>query len=151
MSSIASGRLLCRAVVFILVATWACGHGYGEEAAGARGGPELAVGQEWSVKSSFPIKVIIGRIEPWRDKVAVHVSVIDIPPSVHVGNLTIGEIAHMPFERVALMRSLDKLLATGVPRSRDFDAGYTEWKERNGGIYAVSLAVAVGVGRDMQW
>ena len=145
MSSIASQRFLRKVVVLILFVSWAGNHVCGETAAVVSGGTELAVGQEWSIKGSFPApaKVIIGRIEPWRDKVAVHISVIDIPATVHVGEVRISEIAHMPFERSALVRSLDKLLATGLQPSRDFDAGYKEWKERDGGIYLVSLAVVL--------
>jgi hypothetical protein len=109
----------------------------------------FAVGQEWSIKSSIPstAKVIIGRIEPWRDRVAVHVSIIDIPLSQETGALRISEIAHIPFEESALAASVDKLLATGAPPARDFDSGYKQWKEHNGGIFTVSIAEAMASGR----
>lgn len=106
---------------------------------------DTAVRQAWSIKGSFPTsaKVIIGRIEPWRDGIAVHVSVVDISPPIQVGEVKISEIAHMPFEKSALVHSLDRLLATGLQPSGDFEAGYKEWKERNGGIYSVSLAAVL--------
>ncbi len=45
--------------------------------------PNFAEGQEWSIKSAphSTIKAIIGRIEPWKNKIAVHVSIVDIPIS----------------------------------------------------------------------
>lgn len=104
----------------------------------------FAAGQEWSVKAppESPAKIIIGRVEPWRDRVAVHVSIVDIPASQETGALHVREIAHIPFEESALAASVDKLLATGVSPSRDFDTGYRQWKEHNGGIFTVPLAEA---------
>jgi hypothetical protein len=74
-----------------------------------------------SIKSPVPTtaKVVIGRIEAWKDKVAVHVSVIDIPSppetSLHRGLISID---HVPFDKSALMASVDQLLATGVSVQR---------------------------------
>lgn len=112
-------------------------------------GAGFDVGQEWSIKSSTgsTAKVIIGRIEPWRDKIAVHVSIVDIPVSQGMGGMPIGEIAHIPFEESALVASVDKLIATGVPPARDFDGGYKQWKENNGGIFTVPFAEAMALGR----
>lgn len=109
----------------------------------------FAVGQEWSIKSSTQstAKVIIGRIEPWRDKTAVHVSIVDIPVSQETDALRISEIAHMPIEESALVASVDKLITTGVPPARDFDSGYKQWKEHNGGIFTVPIAEAMASGR----
>ncbi len=79
--------------------------------------PGFAVGQEWLIKSipRGTAKVIIGRIEPWRDKVAVHVSIVDLPVRQEAGTFRITQIAHAPFEKSALTASVDKLIATGVP------------------------------------
>ena len=117
-------------------------------AGGSTPGSSLAVGQEWSIKTAAAstAKVIIGRIEPWRDKTAVHVSIVDITDSETAEGMGIHEIAHIPFEKSALESSLDKLVATGVPPARDFDSGYQQWKEHNGGIYTVSIAQALGLG-----
>lgn len=40
----------------------------------------FAVGQMWSLKSSDKTSpnIVIGRIEPWNDKVVVHISVINV-------------------------------------------------------------------------
>ncbi len=116
---------------------------------GSTAGAGFVVGQEWSIKSSSGsiAKVIIGRIEPWRDKIAVHVSIVDIPVSQETGGIPIREIAHIPFEESALVASVDKLIATGVPPARDFDGGYKQWKENNGGIFTVPFAEAMALGR----
>jgi hypothetical protein len=65
--------------------------------------PDFAVGQEWLIKSVPPgtAKVIIGRIEPWRNKVVVHVSIVDLPVSQEAGAIRISQIAHAPFEKSA--------------------------------------------------
>ncbi len=109
----------------------------------------FAEGQEWSVKSltQSTTKVIIGRIEPWRDKIAVHISIVDIPVSQETGAFHISKIVHIPFEESALAASVDKLIATGVPPARDFDSGYKQWKEHNGGIFTVPIAEGNGMGR----
>lgn len=113
----------------------------------AQESPDFAVGQEWLIKSIHPgtAKVIIGRIEPWRDKVAVHVSIVDLP-APQEGALRISQIAHAPFEKSALAASVDKLIATGVPPAENFDSGYQQWKENKGGIYTVPIAQALGLG-----
>src|SRR5882724_7463333 len=43
--------------------------------------PEFALGQEWSIKSASPTtaKAVIDRLEPWHEKVVVHVSIVDLP------------------------------------------------------------------------
>jgi hypothetical protein len=100
--------------------------------------PDLAVGQEWSVKGATA-KVIIGRIEPWGGgEIAVSVSIVDIP-SDH-GPITFG---HSPFDKSALVGSLDHLLATGVAPDPNFEPGYQQWKSAKGGIFTISVAQAV--------
>lgn len=122
--------------------------GFNDPSSSAQELPDFAVGQEWLVKSIPPgtAKVIIGRIEPWRDKVAVHVSIVDIPVSQEPGAFRITQIAHAPFEKAALAASVDKLIATGVRPAQNFDSGYAQWKEHNGGIYTVSIAQVLGMG-----
>lgn len=108
---------------------------------------ELAVGQEWSIKGvpESTAKVIIGRIEPWNNKIAIHVSIVDIPPPRQSSALHISQVAHAPFEKSVLMASLDRLLAIGVAPSQDFEAGYKQWKDHHGGIYTISVAQALGL------
>ena len=110
--------------------------------------PEFAPGQMWSIKSTTPTttKVIIGRVEEWSGKIAIHVSVIDapIPPGVPgAGGIT--NVGHMPFDQSALVASVDQLLATGVSPAPNFEAGYAQWKSAKGGIYTISVTEAVGL------
>jgi hypothetical protein len=108
--------------------------------------PKFSVGQEWSIKSSPPTtaKVVIDRIEPWRDKIAIHVSIIDIPSSGY-DRIRVTRIDHIPFERSALAASVDELLATGVVPPLNFEAGYNQWKEANGGIFTIPVAQAIHI------
>jgi hypothetical protein len=113
--------------------------------------PDFAPGQEWSIKSSPPTqaKVVVNRVERWRDKIAVHVSIIDIAQSaVASGPIAIIRIDHIPFEISALARSVDKLLATGVPAPPNFEAGYKMWKEDKGGIYTITVTEATHIGNE---
>jgi hypothetical protein len=116
--------------------------------------PEFAAGQMWTIKSTPPTsaKVIIGRIEPWFDKVAVHVSIVDVPlppEAVRAGLRADGRgmtrIGHMPFDPSALAASLDRLLATGVPPGPSFQDGYEEWKSANGGIFTIGVSEAIDI------
>ena len=110
--------------------------------------PDFAPGQEWSIKSTSPTtaKVIIGRIEPWNGKVAVQVSVIDVPVpegAPGAGGTTI--IGHMPFEKTTLAASVDKLIGTDVLPPATFESGYEQWKSAGGGIYTIGVAEAVAL------
>lgn len=110
--------------------------------------PNFAVGQEWSIRS-FPqstIKVVIGRIEPCRDRIVVHVAVIDIQiPSAGTARTKLTEIAHAPFEQSALAGSVGDLVATAVTPPPDFETGYKQWIEQQGGIFTVSVSRVVAL------
>src|SRR5690349_6023482 len=78
--------------------------------------PEFAPGQVWSIKAASPTttKVVIGRVEPWNGRVAISISLIDVPmPAGALGPGGLTTIHHMPFEQSALSASVDRLLATG--------------------------------------
>jgi len=103
--------------------------------------PDLAVGQDWSIKGAATARVIIGRIEPWPGgRTAVSVSIVDIPTD-H-GPTT---FAHAPFEKAAIVASLDRLLATNVPLPSAFEQGYQTWKSANGGIFTISVSQAIAM------
>jgi hypothetical protein len=98
---------------------------------------DFAPGQMWSIKSASPTlaRVIIGRIELWDDKVAVHVSVVDVPiPSGAPGADGVISIDHMPFDESALAASVNQLLAIGVRSAPGFENGYGQWKS---GLFTV--------------
>jgi hypothetical protein len=108
--------------------------------------PDFAPGQEWSIKSAAPTtaKVVIARVEPWRETVAVHISIVDVPVpqgATGVGGTTV--ITHMPFDRSALAASVDRLLATGVAPPSGFEGGYKHWQDAKGGIFTVSVEKAI--------
>jgi hypothetical protein len=112
----------------------------------AQTGPAFAAGQIWSIKSTSPTtaKVVIDRIEPWREKVAVHVSLIDVPipqGAPRAGGTTV--ISHMPFEESALAASVDRLLGTGASPPSSFESGYKDWQNAAGGIFTISVEKAM--------
>ena len=104
--------------------------------------PALAPGQAWSIKSEIPTstKVVIGRIEPLQHHVVVHVSIIDIP---NMDKLT--AIDHMPFDQPSLATSLDQLLGTGAAPAPNFETGYKQWRDANGGFFTISVSEAIKV------
>jgi len=78
--------------------------------------PVFEAGQEWSIESGSGAKIVIGRVEDWRNEKAIHVSIVDIqvPPGLpRAGTMT--QIAHAPFAYTALQGSVSKLLRTNVP------------------------------------
>jgi hypothetical protein len=102
--------------------------------------------QVWSVKSDppTPTKVIIGRVEPWHDKIVVHVSLVDIPvPEDMQLPIELMSLGHAPFDAEALAGSVDQLLADDATIDPSFDEGYEMWKEANGGVYTLSITQAV--------
>ena len=109
--------------------------------------PELVVGQMWSIKSAShtTAKIIIGRIEPWNGKVAVHVSIVDIPiPRGMHGAGGVTRIDHVPFEKAALAASVDKLLENDMSTAPDFESGYQQWhSDKRAGIYTISVSQAI--------
>ncbi|CAN7753678.1 hypothetical protein LJR220_002438 [Bradyrhizobium sp. LjRoot220] len=112
-------------------------------------GPDFALGQIWSIKSPAPTtaQVIIGRIETWNDKVAVHVSVINIPaPSDAPPNRELIGINHVPFEKSALIASVDQLLGTRASPTPEFEQGYDSWrKDMRAGIFEIGVSQAIAL------
>ncbi|MBI3504966.1 MAG: hypothetical protein HY059_09010 [Proteobacteria bacterium] len=106
--------------------------------------PEFAPGQLWSLKAASPIKVIVGKVEPWRDTVAVHVAVIDvpIPPGLpDAGGVT--AIDHLPFDLAALAASVDRLLSSDTDLPSHFAVGYGLWRLAQADIYTIDVMQAV--------
>ncbi len=108
----------------------------------------FVAGQEWSIKSASPTtaKVIIGRVEPWRDKVSVSVSIVDIPiPQGDPGAGGVTQIAHIPFDKTALAASVDQKLSDHVSPAPQFENGYEQWKSAKGGIFTIRVEKAIEV------
>lgn len=108
--------------------------------------PILRPHQVWSIKSVEPTttKVVIGRIEEWNDKHAVHVSLLSVPAPPGLvtpdGTMTVG---HMPFEMSAIVGSVDQLLESDIAPAAEFEEGYNVWKSEKGGIYTIGVVQAV--------
>jgi hypothetical protein len=85
----------------------------------------------WSITSAVPttVKIVIGRVEAWNGKLAVHVSVIDIPvPPGAPGDNGLINIDPVPFDESALAASVDQLLAVEVSPTSGFERGYEHWR-----------------------
>jgi hypothetical protein len=103
-------------------------------------------GQVWSIKAASPsLKVVIARVEPFGDKVAVHLSIVGalVPEGVQGAGNPI-RINHMPFEEAALAASVDRLLATGQPVEASVDEGIAVWRKDQGGIWTLGVVEALG-------
>jgi hypothetical protein len=101
--------------------------------------PEFLVGQKWTVKDSG-MTIVIGRIEPFPGgKTAISVSVFDVPCPPGAGCVT-TVVAHAPFDSATLATSVDKLIAKDATPAQNFDEGYANWKQANGGIFTVPVS-----------
>ena len=110
-------------------------------------GRALRVGQEWEFvgrpSDPHPTLVIV-RIEnlPKLGDV-VHVSIRGVRiKNPHAPGGHSEDIAHMPFARAALERSLTRLAHDSVALPA-FEAGYEEWKQARGGAFTLSLREAL--------
>jgi hypothetical protein len=107
--------------------------------------PEIAVGQVWTVKDAPEpsTRVTIERIEPYHSDTVVHVSVAGGETKTNKTNVVLGIIGHMPFEKAALLESIDQLVDTGAKGSAFFEQGYATWKADNGGIFSIPVSQAI--------
>jgi hypothetical protein len=136
------GRGLCLLVVQIAILT-------ASVSPAAVATPTFTPGQKWSIKSSTPttVRVIVGRVEPWEDKVAVHVSLIDVAIPSRESNATeLITVDHIPFDSAALAGSVDQLLATDASPAPRFESGYGHWRsEKSAGVFTVSVSEAIAL------
>jgi len=108
-------------------------------AAQAADKPTFQSGQMWTVKNS-DIRIVVGRVEPFgKSKTAVSISVFDVPCPPQAGCKT-TVIAHAPFDADALADSVAKLVSTNAPTASQFQQGYTNWKQANGGVFTVPVS-----------
>jgi len=108
-------------------------------AAQAADKPAFQPGQMWTVKDS-DIRIVIGRIEPFvKDKTAVSISVFNVPCPPQAGCKT-TVVAHAPFDANTLADSVDKLVSTDAQTAPQFEGGYANWKQANGGVFTVPVS-----------
>ncbi len=109
--------------------------------------PDFAPGQMWSIKSTPPTtaKVVIVRVEPWRNRTVVHVSIIDIPvPKGASATNSITAVGHMPFDKTALAESVDQLLGTGASPAPGFEFAFEQWRaDKTAGIFTIGVSKAI--------
>lgn len=108
----------------------------------------LAVGQEWCYRTRAvepESTLVIGRMETASSGEIVHVSVrrvrISNPRST---TAVVDTIAHLPMDRDALLASITNRQGSGQPDA-EFDDGYRQWEEAEGGAFAVSVAEAIAI------
>jgi len=108
-------------------------------AAQAADKPAFQPGQMWTVKNS-DIRIVIGRVEPFvKDKTAVSISVFNVPCPPQAGCKT-TVVAHAPFDATTLADSVDRLVATDAQTAPQFEGGYANWKQANGGVFTVPVS-----------
>jgi hypothetical protein len=114
--------------------------------------PIFAAGQEWSIRlcGQPTAKAIVGRVEPWKHKTVVHVSIVELSDLQNQSDMHITMIAHMPFDAQAFALSVNRLLAVNVAPIQEFSSGYAKWKEVHGGVFTVSISEALGFGQQPQ-
>lgn len=96
-------------------------------------------GQMWTVKNS-DIRIVVGRVEPFaKGKTAVSISVLNVPCPPEAGCKT-TIVAHAPFDAEVLAGSVDKLVSTSAQTAPQFDQGYANWKQANGGVFTVPVS-----------
>jgi hypothetical protein len=106
--------------------------------------PVFSPGQMWSIKSATTIKVVICKIEPWKNKIVIHVSILDAPvPNDMPGAGGMTTIGYMPFEEGALAASVDHILVKNASPAPNFENGYEQWKSAEGGIFTISVQQAI--------
>ncbi len=49
-------------------------------------------------------------------------------------------VAHAPFDADALADSVDKLVSNGEQTAPQFEQGYANWKQANGGVFTVPVS-----------
>jgi len=107
-------------------------------AAPALASTPLQVGQTRSCLSNGEGKqlfITVGRIEPFdQDHTAVSVSLFNEAPGAQVPG-----VAHAPIDSVVLETSCPNIATHSFPLSPEFEQGYGQWKDANGGLFTVTV------------
>jgi hypothetical protein len=112
--------------------------------------PKFEPGQVWHYQTrphEGRSTITVLRIESLPNLgVLVHIRVDNIRLRNCTGGPEPDTLAHMPFSRGAIERSVSELVKkNNVP---DFQAGYDEWRKDCGGVYTITVAQAVQVAED---
>jgi len=97
-------------------------------------------GQMWTIKNS-PAKVVVVRVEAWKGRTAVHVSVVAIPTPDDLKML--DHIDHVPFDSDALAASVDALVDLHAKPANGFQQGYDDWQADHCGLFTIAVATVL--------
>ncbi len=103
----------------------------------AAGAADLTVGQTRICSSAEgrQFVVTVGRIEPFgSDLTAVSVSLFNLAPGA-----VVQVLAHLPIEAKALEKSCPSLAAAQAPLAAQFEEGYRQWREAQGGVFSIGI------------
>jgi hypothetical protein len=106
----------------------------------------FAAGQVWRYESRVEepnATVTICRIETLGDKSVVHVSLNNLQlknPQTATGFQ--DSLPHLPMDEAVLRECVTELIEENAPLP-DYEQGYTQWKEAQGGVWTLPLAEIV--------
>ena len=106
----------------------------------------LKVGQAWTIKNApgEDTQLIIGKIEPYGDKRAVHVSVVGVPvPEGWPTDLDTADISHMPFDYETFTDNVLDLVGENKAVGSGFNDGYATWQDEKGGVFTIPPIKAI--------
>jgi hypothetical protein len=104
--------------------------------------PALAEGQVWTFADApeETARVVIRGIAPWREGgEIVHVGFHGLPSK---GRFT-GSVTHMPFDRVSVEASVDRVKDEAAPVDAGFAAALAGWEQVHNDMFRVPLAYAL--------
>ncbi|MGH6890185.1 MAG: hypothetical protein ACREHF_13490 [Rhizomicrobium sp.] len=102
---------------------------------------QFMAGQEWTIKppnknETTSLHVVIVSVEPTNDQTIVHVSITGI----RCPNGNTVSLGHAPIDAGALSKSVDHVIATGVPPAFGYEQSYAHWKaDQQGGAWNASV------------
>lgn len=86
---------------------------------------------------------MVGRVEKKGAATVIHISVLRVRMSNLNSTTGIAEtIAHLPMSEDTVLKSITALKGS-VRLDDDFEEGYRQWQEAEGGAFSISVAEAV--------
>ncbi len=104
---------------------------------------DLAVGQTRACISANPaqkLHVTVGRLVPFGDTTAVSVTLYNTAQGALV-----PDVAHLPIDAKVLAASCPAVEAESLPLSPDFEGGFAQWQQANGGVFTISVEQIYGL------
>ncbi len=92
-----------------------------------------------------PTRLVVGRVEPYGDATAVHVSVVEVLPAACEQDFVV-EAPHLALDLAgfeARVAAVDRTLPAPVD---GFHGGYAAWEAQRGGLSEGTVGVDAGAG-----